>query len=1027
MGVVQRDFARLAPVFFICCLVAALLCLPTASWASSNGGTSPINCSDCHGQDVAERHHETSWFFAGECFRCHEGFDTEGDCSSCHGFGLQNVHHETPDALVGNCISCHSGVGDLGDCLSCHQGKTQNRHHEIAAAGVSCVSCHTTMSADTSCQSCHAGSVRVRHHDLVDSQGLSCASCHTNIVVTTSCQSCHQPGTAQDAHHDYAATQNVSCTSCHTSLQPETGCQSCHGAESNRDQHHLLADTGGFDCVSCHTQMTSTSGCASCHSFPTFEGNRHHDDAILAEWGLGCMDCHEYQWTPVFALTMPTPDDCVACHTTLVGTGDIVEAHHTTDAFFADNCTLCHAGADVGIQSCNDCHDSANGSVGDRHHAFDLALQGQCTVCHVGADYTFLDCQGCHTGDGQPAINDLHHMTIPAQMDDCTSCHVGADVDGLDCSACHFESGSPLASERHHSTQAFLMGQCLFCHTGAEPVNISCAACHSSPNHHGQPAAISGDCTACHSTIKTSGDSCQACHTAPIPEIHHGDPLMQVGGDCSVCHTAASSSTSCADCHMSDPHHTTMQSQTGNCAFCHSVPPEVMDRPHQAACRECHGQYMHDKGGPIQNYGACAACHDTKPYHAAPASIPGYTGYGAGKGKFNLFWSMFAIKEGPGEDIRPNGEDMKDKGGFKIAATTMPFNVATIEYGGRAYLVPHFDDAQNLGDLSKCTSCHSSRADKVKCDSSRWRDHLSRNRVDLATYRLAEAVYLGSLCDSDAGIIAPVPDGPNLALNKTAKASRQESGYHASNAVDGNIDTRWWTRSTSDTTFEVDLGATYPVAAFAFDWYSNLHAEEYRIYVSSNGSSWDRVLEFKNGTGGYEVRTIPTRNARYVRLEMRQARSRDGYSLSEFEVYAESAFSSPSAPEPEGDNLALNKSTSATRSERGYSHRNAVDGKLDTRWWARSTSTERLDVDLGSRQSVSRVVIRWHDDYAREFRVRVSRDGSSWSTVREIKDFSGGTSEITFSSRSERYVRIECNRARSSNGYSINELEVYAQ
>ncbi|WP_305047223.1 hypothetical protein, partial [Geoalkalibacter sp.] len=95
---------------FICCLFLILPCLPGPALASKKGGAPTkdnpapiaapaptINCSDCHGLDVAQRHHETPWFFQGECFRCHEGFSTEGDCSSCHAFGLQNVHHLTPD------------------------------------------------------------------------------------------------------------------------------------------------------------------------------------------------------------------------------------------------------------------------------------------------------------------------------------------------------------------------------------------------------------------------------------------------------------------------------------------------------------------------------------------------------------------------------------------------------------------------------------------------------------------------------------------------------------------------------------------------------------------------------------------------------------------------------------------------------------------------------------------------------------------------------------------------------------------
>ena len=73
---------------------------------------------------------------------------------------------------------------------------------------------------------------------------------------------------------------------------------------------------------------------------------------------------------------------------------------------------------------------------------------------------------------------------------------------------------------------------------------------------------------------------------------------------------------------------------------------------------------------------------------------------------------------------------------------------------------------------------------------------------------------------------------------------------------------------------------------------------------------------------------------------------------------------------------------------------------------------------------VSKVVINWHSDYAREYDVEVSTDNRNWTRVLRETSGNGGTDTVNFSARDARYVRVLCTR-RNNNGYSIYELEVY--
>ena len=207
------------------------------------------------------------------------------------------------------------------------------------------------------------------------------------------------------------------------------------------------------------------------------------------------------------------------------------------------------------------------------------------------------------------------------------------------------------------------------------------------------------------------------------------------------------------------------------------------------------------------------------PFHAAPTSNPGYNGYGAGKRKFNIFWSKF---ERRGDDISPNGQDMNDEGGDKIKAQQLTFSTKSISHNGRSYTVPYF------------TGMPSS----------------------------------------------------NLALNKTATASRTESGYSAALAVDGNVSTRWWAKSTSTQWLKIDLGAAKTVSKVALRWHS-YYANSYQIQVSTDNSTWTTVFSNTYGAGGMETRTFTARSVRYIRIYCQTASSSNGYSIYELEAYAQ--------------------------------------------------------------------------------------------------------------------------------------------
>lgn len=127
----------------------------------------------------------------------------------------------------------------------------------------------------------------------------------------------------------------------------------------------------------------------------------------------------------------------------------------------------------------------------------------------------------------------------------------------------------------------------------------------------------------------------------------------------------------------------------------------------------------------------------------------------------------------------------------------------------------------------------------------------------------------------------------NLALNRPAVASSVEnSGTPASSAFDGNSGSRWSSVLGVDPQWiQVDLGSTKTVRRVILNW-ETAYARAFLIQVSTNGSSWTTVWSTSSGGGGNQNLTFSAASARYVRMYGTQRGTSWGYSLYEFEVWA---------------------------------------------------------------------------------------------------------------------------------------------
>ena len=127
-------------------------------------------------------------------------------------------------------------------------------------------------------------------------------------------------------------------------------------------------------------------------------------------------------------------------------------------------------------------------------------------------------------------------------------------------------------------------------------------------------------------------------------------------------------------------------------------------------------------------------------------------------------------------------------------------------------------------------------------------------------------------------------------------------------------------------------------------------------------------------------------------------------------------------------NLALGKQAAASSCyDADTGAEKAFDGRSDTRWSSQFSDAQWISVDLGSTQSISKVVLKWEAAYGKAYKIQVSGNASDWTDVYSTTNGDGGTDTITFSPVNARFVRMYGIQRGTDYGYSLWEFEVYAR
>ncbi len=148
-------------------------------------------------------------------------------------------------------------------------------------------------------------------------------------------------------------------------------------------------------------------------------------------------------------------------------------------------------------------------------------------------------------------------------------------------------------------------------------------------------------------------------------------------------------------------------------------------------------------------------------------------------------------------------------------------------------------------------------------------------------------------------------DPTNIAQGKTATASSTENAsFRASNAVDGDANTRWSSQFADPQWLQIDLGSSQQLCEVDLDW-ETAFASAFQIQISPDGNSWSNAFSTTNGTGG--TQSIPiSGSGRFVRVNGTQRATQWGYSLFEVAVHAQGSGTGVPPTDPKNPNFGPN-------------------------------------------------------------------------------------------------------------------------
>jgi CxxC motif-containing protein (DUF1111 family) len=265
----------------------------------------------------------------------------------------------------------------------------------------------------------------------------------------------------------------------------------------------------------------------------------------------------------------------------------------------------------------------------------------------------------------------------------------------------------------------------------------------------------------------------------------------------------------------------------------------------------------------------------------------------------------------------------------------------------------------------------------------------------------------------------------------TATASGSERGdLSASAAIDHDAATRWGSNFADDAWLTLDFGQTVAINRVNIVW-ENAHAAQYLLQVSDDNAHWTTIQTVTGSAGGTEDLGGLAGQGRYLRMQGVQRSTQYGYSIFEIQAFSGTP-ATPAAPTPTPIPVDLSKpgvavkpvgATSSAVENGGLAASMAIDGKPTTRWASSADDGAWIQFDFGAKTPVGYMKLSWENAYGKEYALRASDDGQTWTQLRYVSGGTGGTEEFFNLNANARYIRLQGVARATQYGYSLYEVE----
>lgn len=290
------------------------------------------------------------------------------------------------------------------------------------------------------------------------------------------------------------------------------------------------------------------------------------------------------------------------------------------------------------------------------------------------------------------------------------------------------------------------------------------------------------------------------------------------------------------------------------------------------------------------------------------------------------------------------------------------------------------------------------------------------NRKPSAFFALVATALLGiSLCSCQSPIkeepakAEPAPgvsgsEPPPKTEWKVTASGVQEDIFPAAFAGDGKTDTRWSSPQTDPQWLQIDLGRPATLCGLSIFW-ETAFASEYTVLTSLDGSRWDEVYSTTSGDGQTDEIYFRQTNAQFVKIICLKRGTGWGNSIWEVDVKGLAE-------------LPVIQTPGATQTD------NLFDGRKSTSWTSATLVPTTLTIDLRREMGLGGIRLDWGESYATEFAILYSRDGSTWNSMGEVKEGTGGFDYVLHPRFMARYLRIDLQKSALNKAIEIKEVSL---